>query len=103
MKKEKMIPCVVCGRPTATRHHLIFGNGRREICEADKSAGVVVPLCDECHTLGKYRLHDNPVAEYLSKALGQALWEQWHVYKENKMITAEARTEFVRRYGKGWL
>lgn len=94
-----MIDCVVCGRPTNTRHHLIFGQGRRMLCDNDS---LMIPLCDNCHTLASYSLHDNPVSEHLSKMLGQSEWEKKYIIQHNVTIDI-ARESFVNRYGKSWL
>lgn len=80
------------------QHHLVFGNGRRDMSDAD---GLIIPICDNCHTIGKNAIHDNPVAEKLSKMLGQAIWER-NCLASNAALEA-ARKEFMRRYGKSWL
>jgi len=90
--------CVVCNRPTNTMHHLIFGRGKRPICDNDN---IVIPLCDECHTMGRMRLHDNSVSEYLSKAYGQAIWERNQV--ANGYSLEDARDRFIKQYGKNWI
>lgn len=79
-------------------HHLIFGQSRRSLCDYDR---LLIPLCDTCHTLGSKRLHDNSVAEYLSKAYGQALWEKQEIVSG---CSADiARDRFIKRYGKNWI
>ena len=60
---EKM--CFFCGRPAECEHHLLFGE----------------------------RVHDNPMAEKLSKILGQAVYE----------AKIGSREEFRARYGKSYL
>lgn len=101
MSRIKMQDCVVCGRPTHTTHHLIFGNSRRPICDKD---GIVMALCENCHTAGRYRLHDNPVAEHLSKMLGQALCEKQYILENyGEGVETEAREVFRSKYGKSWL
>lgn len=96
--------CVICGAQTNVIHHLIFGNGRRNLCDEDYKNGipVAVPLCNDCHTMGRYRLHDNPVSEALSKMLGQSIYECKKM--DSQCITLEeARQDFIKRYGKGYL
>lgn len=87
-------------------HHLVFGRNRAN-CDIDSKmgAGMMIPLCDECHTLGRYRLHDNPVAEHLSKMLGQALWERWYLvdYGDAEKLSTKARENFIERYGVSYL
>lgn len=84
--------CVFCGKPAECEHHLLFGNGIRELAEQD---GLKVPICNECHNMGAVtgRIHDNSMAEKLSKMLGQAVYE----------AKIGDRAEFRRRYGKSYL
>ena len=80
--------CFFCGRQAEGEHHLIFGTAGRELSEKD---GLKVPVCNNCHNMGDklHRIHDNPMAEKLSKMLGQAIFE-------GKIGTRE---EFKKRYG----
>ena len=98
--------CYFCGAKAHGTHHMIFGTGVRDIADVD---GVFAPICDECHTIGKSlmgfskesRIHDNVMAEKLSKMLGQCMWEKHQVAEG---ITEEAaRVLFRRRYGKSYL
>ena len=84
--------CFFCGKPADFEHHLLFGNGRRKLAEQD---GLKVPICNNCHTIGQLtrRIHDNSMAEKLSKMLGQSFYE-------SKLGTRE---EFRKRYGKSYL
>lgn len=84
--------CVFCGAPAECEHHLLFGNGIKPLAEAD---GLKVPSCNKCHNLGKVneRIHENPMAEKLSKMLGQAMYEA-------KIGTRE---EFRKRYNGSYL
>lgn len=93
-----MYRCAVCERMTSTIHHMIFGNGNRTLCDKDK---IVIPLCDECHTIGRQRLHDNPVSEYLSKVAGQAIWERRQC--ANGATEEQARQDFIKRYGMSYI
>lgn len=105
--------CVFCGRPAECEHHLIFGISEREKADED---GLVVPSCNDCHNIGNLisRVHDNPMAEKLSKMLGQAVWERNWILKdavhdengEEEVQALEsriARKEFLKRYGKSYL
>ncbi len=88
--------CFFCGTPvTNGEHHLIFGTCRR-LADED---GLKVPICDKCHTLGKIleRIHDNTMAEKLSKMLGQAFYERNECAKGATLD--EARERFRKRYG----
>ena len=84
--------CFFCGKAAVEEHHLLFGNGTRKLAEED---GIKVPVCKDCHTMGRVtgRIHDNSMAENLSKKLGQAIWENYY----------GSRQEFRSRYGKSYL
>ena len=92
--------CFFCGTHLISgNHHLIFGNALRDLAEED---GLHVPICDACHTMGNVlnRIHDNPMAEKLSKMLGQA------IYERNKCAEGvaldDAREAFRKRYGRSY-
>lgn len=91
-------PCALCGAPSGCTHHLIGGANRKK---ADQD-GLTIRLCHSCHNLAvkpQDRIHGNPIAEKLSKMLGQAIWEKnWQ--QEN---TGDARAAFRERYGRSWL
>ena len=82
--------CIFCGRPAECEHHLIFGRGLRNLAEQD---GLKVPCSNSCHNMGKEKIHENPMAEKLSKMLGQAIWESHY----------GDRDDFRKRYGKSYL
>ena len=42
--------CFFCGKPAECEHHLLFGNGIRELAEQD---GLKVPMCNKCHNMGE--------------------------------------------------
>lgn len=84
--------CFFCGTPKECDHHLLFGNGIRELAEED---GLIVPVRNKCHNIGRNteRIHENIMAEKLSKMLGQAMYEA-------KIGTRE---DFRIRYGRSYL
>jgi len=82
--------CAMCGNIADCEHHLIFGMGLRELADQD---GLTIPLCNDCHTTGRDRIHGNVAAERLSKMLGQALWESKYGDRE----------QFRERYGRSYL
>lgn len=89
--------CFFCGTPvTNGEHHLLFGRGIKTLAEED---GLKVDICDNCHLIGKLleRIHDNPMAEKLSKMLGQAFFERNECAKGATID--EAREKFRKRYG----
>lgn len=107
MKKTKSIVtiygdiCFFCGNPKECEHHLLFGNARR-LAEED---GLKVPSCNRCHNMGQVRerIHDNSMAEDLSKKLGQAVWEKEYYRQRSKEEYDPARKAFIQRYGRSYL
>jgi hypothetical protein len=92
--------CFFCGSPNATaEHHFIFGRGIRNLAEED---GIKAHICDRCHTVGKLleRVHDNAMAEKLSKMFGQAIYERNTLANKEVETVDEAREKFRRRYGQ---
>ena len=99
----------MCGKVAHGVHHLVFGNDREN---ADYD-GLYVPVCDSCHILGhlddnmgygygkESRIHDNPMAETMSKMMGQLMWELSQVADEEQR--EELKTKFRKRYGKNYL
>lgn len=92
--------CMFCGKPTTQEHHFLFGNGIRPLAEEDDVKG---PVCSSCHTMGPLicRIHDNAIAEKLSKMAGQLAWEKHRV--ANGLTEDEAREAFRKRYGNSYL
>ena len=92
--------CYFCyGRATQT-HHLIFGKGRQF---AD-DYGLTVPICDSCHTRAERicdRIHDNVMAEKLSKMLGQAVFERDRALEG--MSQEDIRDKFIKENGGSYL
>ena len=84
--------CVLCGRPADCVHHWIFGANH---ARADKD-GIYSPICDQCHLMGQSHIHDNPMAEALSKALGQLLYERNEALRGKDLDTI--RKEFRSKY-----
>lgn len=126
MKKSIVVDydniCAICGRPKESQHHLIFGNSQRKLADED---GLTMPTCNRCHNMAVFRteqIHDNPMAESLSKALGEFAWERYEIAKElaetknklnefmgnDKRTTPEriidlTQTKFMARYGRSYL
>ena len=84
--------CIFCGRQAEEEHHLIFGSAKRELSE---KYGLKVPICSNCHTMNEKcrRVHDNPMAEKLSKMLGQAMFE----------AKVGSRDDFRKIFGRSYL
>ena len=94
--------CIFCGRQAEAEHHLIFGTAGRELSEKD---GLKIPVCNNCHNMGQKlcRIHENPMAERLSKMLGQAIWEKEWISANSQQESRKAREAFLRRYGRSYL
>jgi len=92
--------CDVCGKRMAVEtHHLIFGRGIRNLC--DEEGVAMIAVCRECH----HQIHYNPVAEHLSKMLGQALTENHYLidFGDAYRLKEQSRKYFLERYGRSWL
>ena len=86
--------CFICGkRPGTDTHHLINGNGKRELCDED---GLTIEVCRECHTW----IHNNAKAEHLCKAIGQYRYQGIMMQKGETLESA--RELFRKRYGKNF-
>lgn len=98
--------CAICGRPAECVHHLIFGRGLRKLADEDY---LVIDMCNHCHNMAQStteQLHDNPMAEALSKMLGQALYERNYILKHMTVPFADderPREKFRERYGRSYL
>ena len=111
--------CVICGRQSEAEHHLVFGTYGRELSEKD---GLKIPICNNCHNMGEVirKIHGNPMAEKLSKIIGQLAWEKEYalqkadefgrIINENekedsikKIINTGARESLRKRYGCSFL
>lgn len=92
--------CAICGKRAEAKHHLIFGTGMRRLAEEDN---LTLPLCNECHNVGMRasRVHDNPMAERLSKICGQLAYEKAEVAAGASQ--QDARVKFMQRYGRSYL
>lgn len=92
--------CLFCGRPAEAGHHLIYGKGNRVLSDRD---GLKIPCCNNCHNMGEVmnRIHGNPMAEAMSKIIGQLVWEKKTI--ANGAKEEEARELFRTRYGESYL
>lgn len=73
----------------------MFGTAGRELSEKD---GLKVPVCNDCHNMGDIlcRIHGNPMAERMSKIIGQLAWEKEYALQkadEFARIIDEGREE----------
>ena len=111
MKKSKVTEyeqySVFSGTPTSTRHHLLFGNGIRNLAEQD---GIWIPVTDAEHNMSSKgtinQIHNNPAAEKLSKIAGQLAWERNYLidkYGDFDLLSLECREAFRKRYHESHL
>lgn len=92
--------CIICGKPAQCRHHLVFGNALRS--KADKD-NLIMAMCNDCHNMATQvtgRIHDNSMAESLSKIVGQLVYELRYMDPEARK---KAREDFRKRYGRSYL
>ena len=94
---------VLSGRPAECTHHLIYGNGLRELSDKD---GLVIPLTNEEHNMSLDSIHLSRYGGHLSKIIGQLAWEK-EFYKELcekiGLVESSARDSFRKRYGQSYL
>lgn len=102
-----------------SRASLVFGTAGRELSEKD---GLKVPVCNDCHNMGDIlcRIHGNPMAERMSKIIGQLAWEKEYALQKadefariidadrkegeiKQVIHKGGRETFRKRYGCSYL
>lgn len=81
--------CVVCGDPTADRHHIFYGTANRKISER---YGYVIPLCRKHHT-GPDGIHFNKAMDDHWKRLAQIHFEENY----------GTRSGFIKTFGRSYL
>lgn len=97
--------CEICGAPAECVHHLIFGNGMRKLADEDN---LTIMMCNKCHNMAGItdcKIHDNPMAEKLSKMLGQVIWEKRFVEMcfTTGNVQETAHRAFMDRYGRSYI
>lgn len=82
--------CFLCNRKLEqiNRHEIFFGRNRKQSMEY----GLVVYLCDNCHTISDLSVHNNYFTDLKLKQLGQAAFEKKHSHED-----------FMRIFGKNYL
>lgn len=83
--------------------------------ELSEKDGLKVPVCNNCHNMGQKlcRIHENPMAERMSKMIGQLAWEREWLLKNTVTINSKGqmakvegnvvRSQFMKRYGRSYL
>ena len=82
-----------------------YVNLQKEFPKLSETDGLKIPVCNNCHNMGQKlcRIHENPMAERLSKMLGQAIWEKEWISANNQQESRKAREAFRKRYGRSYL
>lgn len=86
--------CAICNKQATEVHHLIFGTANRKISDLD---GLTMPCCRSCHE----KIHKNKELQMMSEIAGQLAYEKDKVAEG--MLPAEARVDFMVRYGRSYL
>lgn len=82
--------CFLCNRKIkqVNRHEIFFGRNRKQ----SMKYGLVVYLCDDCHTISNLSVHNNYFTDLKLKQLGQAAFEKKYSHEE-----------FMTIFGKNYL
>ena len=94
--------CYLCGRFVRFDghwHHCLHGTANRAI--ADKE-GLIVRLCRECHTGGKYAVHNYRATDQMLERDAQDVWETQYIVK-NDVTREEAREAFRKLFGNSFI
>ena len=85
--------CFFCGASTNIRHHIIHGNGFRQLSESE---GLWVYLCNPHHTY----LHNLPTHPH-DKELKALAQERWIVHKMQEGYSrGKARGLWLSKFGR---
>lgn len=83
--------CIFCDTTVDLhRHHIFFGNGRRELSE---KYGCWAFVCAKHHNMSNMSVHRNKTFDLSLKELCQAEWEKYY----------GSREEFIRIFGRNYL
>lgn len=86
--------CIICGKPRTDVHHLVYGNAKRKLADADS---LTAPLCREHHEA----MHNDKGMQVMSHICGQLFYERNMCAAG--MTPDGARESFRRRYGVSYL
>lgn len=86
--------CAICNKQATDVHHLIFGTAKRRLADED---GLTIPLCREHHEM----IHRNKELQMMSEIAGQLAYEKDKCAEG--WLPAEARVDFMVRYGRSYL
>lgn len=88
---DDMQRCFLCQRELtrdelnslSNKHEIFFGTGNRI---QSMKYGLVVPLCNNCHTIGNLSVHNNYFTDIKLKQLGQKTFENKYSHEEFMQI-----------------
>lgn len=89
--------CIICNRPATDHHHIFKGHKQRHLADEDE---LILPLCREHHE-GNMSVHKKMELNVLCEIIGQLAYEKKKVAEG--MLEAEARIDFMERYGRSYL
>ena len=96
--------CLICGKPTTTKHHGIEGTANRKVSDA---TGLVIPLCDEHHNMSNMSVHHNKEMREMCHIIAQLAYEKRYCAEQSAIpfwdIEEEARENFRKAIGKSYL
>lgn len=96
--------CIICGKPAQHVHHLIEGNGKRELSER---FSLTAPLCADCHNMSKNSVHLNSKMKAMSNIIGQLEYERKKAIEKSELpfedLSEEIREDFRKKFGKSYL
>lgn len=73
---DDMGHCYLCGRVAECVHHIFPGSKRK----TSDRLGLVVPLCNSCHTMGPHAVHSAGGVKIMGdlKRIAQSIYEETH-------------------------
>lgn len=80
---EDMEHCYLCQKMMkkheVNKHEVFFGTGNRI---QSMKYGLIVPLCNNCHTIDNLSVHNNYFTDIKLKQLGQKIFEERYSHEE---------------------
>ena len=76
-KDKNGLRCFLCGRLASNIHHIVYGVGKRKICDKER---LTVPLCYKCH----WEIHHNHKKDRELKQIAQKVWLENNDFNRSK-------------------
>lgn len=86
--------CLLCGKPHPEVHHLVFGNAKRRLADADN---LTIPVCRFHHEM----MHNHQGMQIMSHICGQLFYERNMC--ASGASPEDARESFRKRYGISYM